>query len=176
MAALLHRAAIYRFGCLVRWVVWKRIVFLHCWGPHGSGLYGKWQHCEVSDGEVSVYPSVCLSVGCIRSKTEKQIRMHFGTDATLGVFHVIHLSCHMTLVMKKFTTRLWWKPKPNRKPRFFSAKPAETDWQETFWNRNNTIKLAICQLIHEPLADEMLMLHPLCWPSDASTAIIILKY
>jgi len=51
----------------------------------------------------------------------------------------------MTLVMKKFTTRLSWKPKLNRKPRFFSAKPTETDGRETFWNRNNTRPYVIKQ-------------------------------
>jgi len=40
----------------------------------------------------------------------------------------------MTLVMKKFTTRLSRKPKPNRKPRFFLQnllKPTDTKHFET---------------------------------------------
>jgi len=40
----------------------------------------------------------------------------------------------MTLVMKKFTTRLSWKPKPNRKPRFFLQnlpKPTDRKYFET---------------------------------------------
>jgi len=37
-------------------------------------------------------------------------------------------SCRMTLVMKKFTMRLSWKPKPNRKRRFFLQNlPKPTD-------------------------------------------------
>jgi len=40
--------------------------------------------------------------------------------------------------MKKFTTRLSRKPKPNRKPRFFLQNlPKPTD-RKHFWNRNNT--------------------------------------
>ena len=51
------------------------------------------------------------------------------------VFWVHYWQCgHMTLVTKKFTTRLSWKPKPNRKPRFFLEnlpKPTERKHFET---------------------------------------------
>ena len=48
----------------------------------------------------------------------------------------------MTLVMKKFTTRLSWKPKPNRKPRFFLQnlpKPTDRKHFETVTTLDTTI-------------------------------------
>ena len=51
----------------------------------------------------------------------------------------------MTVVMKKFTTRLSWKPKANRKPRFFLQNlPTPTD-RKHFETVNNTRTLFCSQ-------------------------------
>jgi len=44
--------------------------------------------------------------------------------------------------MKKFTTLLSWKPKPNRKPRFFFCKTYQNRLTGNIWNCNNTSSIS----------------------------------
>ena len=53
----------------------------------------------------------------------------------------------MTLVMKKFTTRLSWKPKPNRKLRFFLQNLPKLTDRKHFGTVTTLCVLSCCRLV-----------------------------